>query len=149
VARRHGDGAERSCAGGGEGRAVIPCFLVLISDSSDARCQRRQTKSGGLLLLGNGKRSVWPKTNPKSSVRRCCAVFENPVPADAVDFLTNLLARTRYRFILLFLFFTSWLQCLGCRCRARICRVICQSCAHRDPREPPAFKIACISALAA
>lgn len=29
VGREHGDGVERSCGAGGEGRAVIPCSLVV------------------------------------------------------------------------------------------------------------------------
>jgi hypothetical protein len=35
VGREHGDGADRSCTveGGGEGRVVIPCWLVVMQQT--------------------------------------------------------------------------------------------------------------------
>ena len=55
---------------------------------------------------------------PNSTERgQCRLAFESRVPADAGHFLTNLLARARYRFISLFFFLYADGCCQRCRCK--------------------------------
>ena len=89
MGREQGDGVDRWCAGGGEkqggsgavcpmmvasapdggGAGVKPCYLSVISDISDVRCQRCQTKSAGLGRRREHKICEIGKNQPKSTDR--------------------------------------------------------------------------------
>ena len=99
MGRERGDGVDRSCAGIGKGRAVIPCYLATVSsDSSDARCQRCQTKMRSGPLKGIEDLLDWQKSSPEAPIAVAPLTLESQVAADTGHFLTNLLARARQKF---------------------------------------------------
>lgn len=65
----------RSPLGKGRGGdTLLPCHLI--SDISDARCQRCQAKSGNWLLNGRENHSYWAKTAQKYRSRWRSSAFE-------------------------------------------------------------------------